>query len=96
MDIDTYREWNNYQMSSEMNWSKNKFDKVKPIPSFDVSNDEELLEASNWVNTQPLLKEFHHQKGRKFDLFFCLINLLHYRLQSIKAYQFNELNEQEG
>ena len=76
-------------MSSEMNWSKNKVDNVKPIPSFDVSNDEELLEASNWVNTQPLLKEIHHQKGRKF-------NLLDYRLQSIKAYQFNELNEQEG
>ena len=53
---------------------------------FDVSNDEELKEAFNWKNCQPLLKEVHAQKGTKF-------NFLDYQLQFIKAYQFLRLNE---
>ena len=52
-------------MSPEMNWSKNEIDNVKPVPSFDVSNDEELLEALNWVNTQPLLKRISSSKRSK-------------------------------
>ena len=68
-----------------MNWSNTEVDNVKPICMFDVSKDEEIGEAFNWKNTQPLLKQDHLQKGTKF-------NFLEYQLQFIKAYQFLKLN----
>ena len=69
-----------------MNWNNIEIDHQKPISSFDVSKDNELKEAFNWKNTQPLLKEVHRQKGVKY-------NELDYRLQFIKAYEFLKLNE---
>ena len=72
-----------------MNWSNIHIDHVAAISSFDVSNDEQLLEAFNWKNTQPLLKEDNLRKGSKFDF-------LDYRLQFIKAYEFLKLNDKEG
>ena len=53
-------------MTTEMNWRNIDIDHVRPISSFDVSKDEELGEAFNWKNTQPLLKQDHQQKGTKF------------------------------
>ena len=44
-------------MSPEMNWSNFEIDQLKPICLFDVSQDEELREAFNWKNTQPLSKQ---------------------------------------
>ena len=76
-----------WQFTLEMNWSIIEIDHVKAISSFDISDEEQLKEAFNWRNTQPLLKEVHQQKGVKF-------NLLDYRLQFIKAYQFLKLNEE--
>ena len=54
---------------------------------FDKSDDEELKLAFNWKNTQPLLKQDHHQKGTKY-------NFLEYHLQVIKASQFLKLKEE--
>ena len=70
-----------------MNWSIIDIDHVKAICLFDVTKDEELKEAFNWRNTQPLLKQDHLQKGIKF-------NFLDYQLQIIKAYQFSKLDEE--
>ena len=89
IDIDTYRKWIEYQMTPEMNWSNIEIDRVKAICMFDVSDDEQLKEAFNWRNTQPLLKHDHQKKGTNF-------NFLDYQLQFIKAYQFIKLNDQEG
>ena len=86
-DIDTYRKWIEWQFTPEMNWSNTEVDHIKPIRMFDVSKDDELKEAFNWKNTQPLLKPDHQQKSTKF-------NLLDYQLQFVKAYQFLKLNEQ--
>ena len=88
IDIETYKKWIEFQMTENMNWMNIHIDHVKPISSFDVSNDDELKEAFNWKNTQPLLKEDKLRKGSKFDF-------LHYRLQFIKAYEFLRLNDQE-
>ena len=66
-----------------------EIDHVKAICMFDVSKDEELREAFSWRNTQPLLKHDHHKKRTKFTF-------LDYQLQFIKAYQFLNLNGQEG
>ena len=76
-------------MTPEMNWSNIELDHVQPICIFDVSKDEELREAFNWKNTQPLLKEIHQQKGIMFNLLDC-------QLQFIKADQFLNLKSQEG
>ena len=79
IDVDLYKKWIEFQMTPEMNWSNIEIHHVKAICLFDVSKDEELKEAFNWKNTQPLLKHIHHQKGTKF-------NFLDYQLQFIKAY----------
>ena len=87
IDIDLYRKWIEYQMTPEMNWNNIEIDHVKAICLFDVSRDEELKDAFNWKNTQPLLKHEHQQKGIKF-------NFLDHQNQFIKAYQFIKLNEE--
>ena len=87
MDINLYKKWIEFQMTPEMNWENTEIDHVKPIFMFDVTKDEELKEAFNWRNTQPLLKQNHLQKGIKFNFF-------DYQLQFIKAYQFIKLNEE--
>ena len=50
-----------------MTWDNIEIDHVKEIRLFDVSKDEELREAFNWKNTQPLLKHDHQKKGTKFN-----------------------------
>ena len=86
-DIETYKKWIEWQMTPDMTWNNIQIDHVKPICLFDVTKDEELKEAFNWKNTQPLLKEVHSLKGNKF-------NFLDYQLQFMKAYQFIKLNEE--
>ena len=84
---DTYKKWIEWQMTPDMTWYNIEIDQVKPICMFDGTKDEEMKEAFNWRNTQPLLKQDHLQKGIKF-------NFLDYQLQFIKAYQFIKLNEE--
>ena len=87
IDLDTYRKWIEFQFTPEMNWSIIEIDNVKPICMFDVSDNEQLKEAFNWKNTQPLLQRDNQQKGIKF-------NFLDYQYQFIKAYRFIKLNEE--
>ena len=86
IDVETYKKWIEFQMTEGMNWNNIHIDHVKPISSFDFSNDDELLEAFNWRNTQPLFKRDNLSKGNKF-------NELDYRLQFIKAYEFINSNK---
>ena len=53
IDIDTYRRRIENRMTSEMNWSIFDIDHVKPISSIEVSFDEGVREAFNWIKTQP-------------------------------------------
>ena len=89
IDIETYKKWIEWQMTPDMTWDNIEIDHVKDICLFDISNDEQLKEAFNWRNTQPLLKKDHQKKGIKF-------NVLDYQNQFIKSYQFLELNDQKG
>ena len=73
-------------MTPDMTWDNIEIDHVRPISSFDISDDEQLKEVFNWRSTQPLLKEIHQKKGIKY-------NFLDYRLQFIKSYQFLKINE---
>ena len=67
IDLHTYRKWIEFQMTPDMIWDNIEIDHVKVIGLFDVSKDDELREAFNWKNTQPLMKEDHQQKGIKFN-----------------------------
>ena len=87
IDVDLYKKWIEFQFTPEMNWENIEIDHVKPICKFDVTKDDELREAFNWKNTQPLLKHDHQQKGIKF-------NFLDYHLQFIKAHQIIKVNEE--
>ena len=59
-----------------MNWQNIEIDHVQTICLFVVSKDEEIKEAFNWKNTQPLLKHDHQQKCIKF-VFFRLSTTIH-------------------
>ena len=87
--IETYKKWIEYQMTPEINWSNIEIDLVKAICLFDVSKHEDLRQAFNWENNQPLLKRVHQRKRIKFKF-------LDYQLQFIKANQFLKLNDQQG
>ena len=87
IDIDLYRKWLEFQFTPEMYCTNIQIDHVKPICMFDVTKDEELGEAFDWKNTQPLLKHDHQKKGTKF-------NFLDYQLQFIEAYAFIKLKEE--
>ena len=54
-------------MTPEMNSSNIEIDHVRAICLFGLSKDEELREACNWKNTQPIVKHDHHKKGTKFN-----------------------------
>ena len=71
-------------MTQEMNWNNILVDHVKPISSFNIGNDNELLEAFNCRNTQPLLKQDNLRKSNKF-------NGEDYNNQFVKAREFNLL-----
>ena len=74
-------------MIPEKNWTNSEIGQVKPICMFDISKEEELGEAFCWKITQPLIKQYHQQKGTKYDF-------LDYQLQIIEACQFLKLNEE--
>ena len=76
-----------FQFKPEMNCENIEIDHVKPICMLDIAKDNELEEAFNWRNTQPLLEQDHLQKGIKFIF-------LDYQFQFITAYQFMKLNEE--
>ena len=71
LDIDTYRKWKDFQMTSEMNWKNIEIDHVKPISSYDAFKDEKMRKAFNWINTQHLLKKFIFKKD--LNLIFSII-----------------------
>ena len=70
-----------------MNWGNTEVDYVKPICMFDISVIEQLKENFNWLNTQPLLKKVHKQKGIKYKFVV-------YGLKLLRSYQNLKLNEE--
>ena len=87
MDIETYKKRTEFKISPEMTWNSIDINHVKPISSYDVSNDKGLRKTCKWIDSQPLLKQVRQPKGTKFDFLTC-------RSQFIKAYQFLRLKEE--
>ena len=59
IDIETYKRWIEWQTTPDMTSENSEIDHVRPIPSFNISDDEQLKEAFTWRNTQPSLKGIH-------------------------------------
>ena len=59
------KNWVEYQMTPEINWPNIEIDHVKAFCLFLVSDDQQLKEAFNWQNTEPLFEKDHQQKGIK-------------------------------
>ena len=47
IDNETYKKWLEWQMTPDMTWDNIENDHVRPISSFDISDDEQLKEAFN-------------------------------------------------
>ena len=54
MDIEICRKPIEFQVGPETEWNEIQIDHVKPFSSVDMSENEELREAFNWKNTQPI------------------------------------------
>jgi hypothetical protein len=66
--VEQLKLWFMYQFQLGMTWENYgewEIDHVKPLSSFDLTNREQLLEAVNWHNLQPLWKKDNREKGTK-------------------------------
>ena len=53
-------------MTTNMKWNNIELAHVCPLSSFDLTNPNQLKEASHYSNIQPLLKRDNRSKGPKF------------------------------
>ena len=64
----SYSEFKNYiefLMTPEITWKSVSLDHVQPLSSFNLTNPEQLKQASNYTNIQPLLKSDNCKKGSR-------------------------------
>ena len=85
--IDSYKKRIEFRLTLDMTGNNIDIDHVKPFSLFDISEEEEMKEAFNWKNTQPLLKEVHRQNRTKH-------NFLNYRPQYVRAFRLIKSNEE--
>lgn len=81
-----FRKWIEFQFNEGMTFNNVELDHVRTLTSFDLTNEEQLREASTWKNIQPLFKRDNLTKGAKF-------NEMDYQLQFIKAHEFLSQNK---
>ena len=65
----SFEEFKNYIeffMTPEMTWKTIDLDHVRPLSSFDLTDNEQLKEAAHYTNIQPLLKIDNIKKGSKY------------------------------
>ena len=65
----SYSEFRNYiefLMTDEMTWNNIELDHVQPLPSFDLTNQEQLKEAAHYTNIQPLIAKDNRSKGDRY------------------------------
>ena len=53
-------------MTTNMKWNNIQLDHVYPLSSFNLTNPNQLKEASHYSYIQPLLKRDNRSKGSKF------------------------------
>ena len=53
-------------MTPEMTWESIDLDHIVPLSSFDLTNPEQLKQATHYTNIQPLLKSDNRAKGANY------------------------------
>jgi hypothetical protein len=69
-DINFFKSWIEYQFTENMsfdNYGQWHLDHVKPCASFDLNDNNQILECFNWKNYQPLWKKDNLIKSNKID-----------------------------
>ena len=88
-----FRKWIIYQLYGNMTleiygkvwW----LDHTYPLSKSSLSNENDLIKYTNWLNIRPMYIKDNIIKGGKINQHLCL-------LQEVKAKYFTELNGQEG
>jgi hypothetical protein len=69
--MEHFKKWIEYQFDEHINWNNMgsywHFDHVKPCSSFDLSNENDILECYQWTNIRPMEATQNMSKGSKFD-----------------------------
>lgn len=60
--------YNNNDNIIKMNWNNIELDHIKPISLFDLDDENEFLNCSNYTNLQPLLAKDNIEKGNKWSI----------------------------
>ena len=66
ISFNEYNKYIEFLMTANMKWNKIELDHEYPLSSFDLTNPNQLKEASHYSNIQPLLKRDNCSKGSKF------------------------------
>ena len=66
ISFEEFKDYIEFLMTSEMTWNNIDLDHVRPLSSYDLTDPEQLKEASHFSNIQPLLKEDNRSKGSKY------------------------------
>jgi hypothetical protein len=68
--MDEYTQYLEQMFTPDMNWDNYgeywEIDHIKPIDAFDLNDEDQLYEAFNYINTQPLKKKDNREKSNKF------------------------------
>jgi hypothetical protein len=93
-DIHFLKKWLSYLFEENMsfdNYGEWHLDHVKPCSSYDLSNENEILECFNWKNIQPLWKSDNLKKNSKID-----INIIEEHNKKIKNFLILSAEGKDG
>ena len=69
-EISFFRTWIQYQFQKNMSWNNGgewHLDHVKPCASYNLNNNNDVLECFNWKNYQPLCRKDNLIKSDKIN-----------------------------
>ena len=66
ISFNEFKKYVEFLMTANMKWNNIELDHVHPPSSFDLTNPNQLKEASHYSNIQPLLKWDNRSEGFKF------------------------------
>ena len=66
ISIKEFKKYIEFLMSPEMTWESIDLDHIVPLSSFDLTNPEQLKQATHYTNIQPLLKSDNRAKGANY------------------------------
>ena len=63
LDFDSYKRWIEFQQTLDIKWLNIEINHLNTISFLDVSKDEDLHKAFNWLKIQPLSKISSSQRN---------------------------------